>query len=112
MIAISAFVIVFTACGLNFAFGVYQALYESMAKLPDNPFTGANPALIDLIGTLAISLMTILAPFSSAWTKRFPPQWVISLGGVIFSLSLLLASFSERLWQFELVRHSESLAKS
>jgi MFS family permease len=101
---LSAFVIVFTACGLNFAFGVYQALYEAMSKEPDNPFTGANPALIDLIGTIAISLMTILAPFSTAWTKRFPPHMVIGAGGIIFALSLLLASFSQQLWQFELTQ--------
>lgn len=104
MVVASSFTIVFTCCGLNFAFGIFQALYDSMAKLPDNPFTDATPAQIDLIGTLSISLMTIGAPFSVAWAKRFSPRWVSFSGGVIFSLSLILASFGTRLWHFELTQ--------
>jgi MFS family permease len=94
----------FTCCGLNFAFGVFQALYDEMAQQPDNPFTGASPALIDLIGTISISLMTLGAPFSVAWAKRFSPRWVSFIGGSILSLSLILASFGTALWHFELTQ--------
>ncbi|KAI1414579.1 MFS general substrate transporter [Hypoxylon sp. FL1857] len=103
-IVASSFTIVFTCCGLNFAFGVFQELYDSMAQQPGTPFTGATPALIDLIGTISISLMTMGAPFSVAWAKNFSPRWVSFLGGLIFGLSLILASFGTALWHFELTQ--------
>lgn len=63
MIAISSFLLTSTGCGLNFAFGVYQELYETST----GPFHGnVSPAKIDLMGTRAVSLMTIGAPFASA----------------------------------------------
>ena len=101
---LASFTIVFTCCGLNFAFGVYQALYDDMAQRPNTPFTGASPAEIDLIGTISISLMTLGAPFSVAWAKRFSPRWVSFVGGLIFGLSLILASFGTKLWHFELTQ--------
>ncbi|KAH8820728.1 major facilitator superfamily domain-containing protein [Xylogone sp. PMI_703] len=104
VITASAFTIVFTCCGINFAFGVFQALYETMSHEPNNPFTGASPALIDLIGTISISLMTIGAPFSVAWAKRFSPRSVSLVGGLIFGVAQILASFGTRLWHFELTQ--------
>ncbi|KIW67014.1 hypothetical protein PV04_06292 [Phialophora macrospora] len=104
IIVVASFTVVFTACGMTFVFGVYQDLYGSMSLQPDTPFTGASPATIDLIGTIAISLMTLGAPFATAWTKRFPPRRVIISGAVVFSLANLLASYSQKLWQFELTQ--------
>ncbi|KZF19078.1 MFS general substrate transporter [Xylona heveae TC161] len=103
-IVAASFTIIFTCCGLNFAFGVYQALYETLARQPGTPFTGASPAEIDLIGTLCISLMTIGAPFVVAWAKRFSPRHVSFAGGLIFGVSLVLASFGKALWHFELTQ--------
>jgi len=102
LIILSSFLLVFTACGLNFAFGVYQALYETYVPLPTSPFYRATPASIDLIGTLAISMMTIFAPFASAWIKSYSPRTITLLGGVIFALANVLASFGRRLWHFQL----------
>lgn len=104
ILVLCAFTIVFTACGITFVFGVYQALYESLSFTPNTPFTGASTASIDLIGTIAISLMSLLAPFATAWTKRFPPRLVILCGAAIFGLANLLASYSQKLWQFELTQ--------
>lgn len=104
IIIIASTTLVFTGCGINFAFGVFQELYDSMSKQPDTPFTGATPAQIDLIGTLSIALMTIGAPFSTAWTKQYPPRYVIWTSGIIYSTSLVLASFSNALWQFILTQ--------
>ncbi|KAL9106120.1 MAG: hypothetical protein Q9227_008820 [Pyrenula ochraceoflavens] len=104
LIVVASTLLIFTVCGINFAFGVYQDLYETMSHVPSSPFHGSSPAEIDLIGTLAISFMTIGAPFTSAWTKRYPPRLVIWAGGVVFFMALLLASFSQRLWQFELTQ--------
>ncbi|PYI25850.1 MFS general substrate transporter [Aspergillus indologenus CBS 114.80] len=104
IIVLSSFTIIFTCCGLNFAWGVYQALYENLSHQPSTPFTGASPAEIDLIGTVSCSLMTIGAPFSVAWAKAFPPRGVAFVGGFVFALSLVLASFGQRLWHFELAQ--------
>ncbi|GAQ46995.1 hypothetical protein AtubIFM61612_003698 [Aspergillus tubingensis] len=104
VIVAASFVIIFTCCGLNFAWGVYQALYESLARRPGTPFTGASPAEIDLIGTISVSLMTIGGPFAVAWAKRFSPRVVSFAGGFVFGLSLILASFGTKLWHFELTQ--------
>lgn len=94
----------FTACGTLFAFGVFQDLYEQFSHQPDNPFTSASPAQIDLIGTLAVSFMTIFAPLASAWSKRYSPRIIVASGGLLFAGSSILASFSQRLWQFQLTQ--------
>lgn len=75
-----------------------------MSREPGNPFSGASPAAIDVIGTLSVAFMTIAAPLATAWTKRFSPRVVISLGTAFFFLSAMLASFSTRLWQFILTQ--------
>ncbi|KAJ6177731.1 hypothetical protein N7519_008192 [Penicillium mononematosum] len=99
IIIIASTTLVFTGCGINFAFGVFQELYDSMSKGRNTPFTGATPAQIDLIGTLSIALMTIGAPFATAWTKQYPLDI-----GIIHSSALLFASFSQHLWQFILTQ--------
>lgn len=104
LILISSTALVFTGCGINFAFGVFQELYDSLSKLPNTSFTGATPAQIDLIGTLSIALMTIGAPFATAWVKQYSPRAVVWSGGIIYSLALILASFSQALWQFLLTQ--------
>ncbi|KAH8672195.1 monocarboxylate transporter [Ilyonectria robusta] len=102
LILIAAFMINFTACGLLFGFGIYQALYETMVLEDGTPFTGASSAEIDLIGTLSISLMTIGAPFAVAWVKIFSPQAIVCAGGLLFGLACVLASFGKSLWHFQL----------
>lgn len=104
MICLASFTLAFTTCGTAFSFGVYQELYQSMAKQPNTPFTGASPAIIDLIGTLSVSLMTLAAPFSTAWTQRFSPRVIISFGGVLLIVAAVLASYSQALWQFLLTQ--------
>lgn len=104
MTLLAAFMINFTACGLLFAFGVYQALYGTMVSDTNTPFTGASSAEIDLIGSLSVSLMTIGAPFAVAWAKHFGPQPVVCLSGLLFGLASVLASFGNRLWHFQLTQ--------
>lgn len=102
LIVAASFALTFTCCGLNFAFGVYQELYTTLSQSPGNPFTGASPAQIDLIGTLGVALMTIFAPFASSWSKAFSPVSVTIAGGVLFATGNLLASFGTKLWHFTL----------
>ena len=100
LVVISSFILTLTACGLNFAFGVYQELYESL----DGPFANASPAQIDLIGTLGVSLMTIGAPYASAWTKSYSPRTMTWIGATLFALANVLASFGQALWHFQLTQ--------
>jgi MFS family permease len=88
----------FTACGVLFAFGVYQALYEDLITTPNSPFTGSSSAEIGLIGGLAVGLMKIGAPLTVAWTDKFGPRPVIFVGGLLFGLGSILASFGTSLW--------------
>ncbi|WWC64055.1 uncharacterized protein I303_106662 [Kwoniella dejecticola CBS 10117] len=75
-----------------------------MAREPGNPFTGASPALVDLIGTLGVSLMTVFGPYTTAWAKVFSPRLVIAIGGLLFGVACILASFGTALWHFELTQ--------
>ncbi|GAM41060.1 hypothetical protein TCE0_041r13888 [Talaromyces pinophilus] len=104
IIVIASFIIVFTCCGINFSFGIYQALYESLSHEPNTPFTGSSPALIDLIGTTAVSIMTIGGPLAVGWAKTFSPRKVCLMGATIFTLAHILASFGTRSWQFALTQ--------
>ncbi|KAF8850704.1 MFS general substrate transporter [Acephala macrosclerotiorum] len=100
LIVASSTMLTFTGCGLNFAFGVYQELYETL----DGPFKGASAAEIDLIGTLAVSLMTMGAPFASGWTKQYSPRTVTMVGGALFLIANVAASFGTQLWHFVLTQ--------
>ncbi|RLL97211.1 hypothetical protein CFD26_106340 [Aspergillus turcosus] len=105
LVVIAAFMSIFTGCGLNFAFGVYQELYESMSHLPNRtPFTGVSPAQIDLIGTLAVSMMSLGAPLASGWCRSYSPRRITLAGTIIFATANVLASFCQHLWQFILTQ--------
>ncbi|CAL5870813.1 uncharacterized protein PFLUO_LOCUS5053 [Penicillium psychrofluorescens] len=104
MIVCAGFIAMYMTCALIFSFGAYQAIYEEMAKEPNTPFTGKSSALISLIGTLAIALMSMGGPFIMNWAKLYSPQLVIIAGGVVFGLGSILASLSEYLWEFALTQ--------
>jgi MFS family permease len=104
LVVAAGFVVLSMTCSIIFGYGVFQALYEDMAKQPDNPFTGTSTAIIGLIGILAIALMSMGGPFAILWSKIYSPQAIISAGGVIFGIAFILASFSEHVWQFALTQ--------
>ena len=99
-VVVASTVLTLVGCGLNFAYGIYQTLYQSMSHDPGSPFYNTSPAMIDLIGTIAVSLMMIGGPFAAAWIKAFSPRTVTMLGGLVFSLGLVLASFGTQYWHF------------
>lgn len=100
LVVISCTALTITGCGFNFAYGVYQEHYETLS----GPFQNATPGEISLIGTLATSLMTIGAPFASSWTTSYGPRSVITLGGILFAVAGILASFGTQLWHFQLTQ--------
>jgi len=100
-IVLAATTCTFTSCGLNFSFGCYQEHYEDV----DGPFGGrVAAAQIDLIGTLAVSLMTIFAPWTSAWTAKYGASRVTLVGAALFSFGMITAGSATQLWQFMLTQ--------
>ncbi len=104
LVGLFSWLCIFSACGSVFSFGVYQDHYQTLSLAPDTPFTGATPAEIEIIGTLAAALHTAAAPLAAGWTKRFGPRRVILLGGALSLTAALLASVSQKLWQFVLTQ--------
>lgn len=100
LIVISCLTLTFTGCDFNFAFGVYQEHYETLG----GPFRDPGPGEIDLIGTLAASLMTIGAPFASAWAKTYRSHPVTTLGGARFAAACIPTPFGTQLWHFQLTQ--------
>ncbi|CAG8197575.1 unnamed protein product [Penicillium olsonii] len=101
LIILAAFMLNFSGCGLLFSFGLYQSLYEDMARKEDNPFTGASSAEISLIGSIAAAMMKLGAPYVVAWCKYFSPQRVVFVGGIVYGVASVLASFGKELWHFQ-----------
>ncbi|KAE8415438.1 monocarboxylate transporter [Aspergillus pseudocaelatus] len=102
LIVLSGFMLNFTACGVVFAYGIFQAEYEKMADQEGTPFTGASSAEITLIGSLSSAMMKLGAPFVVAWCKCFGPRIIVCVGGFIFGLANVLASFGTASWHFQL----------
>ncbi|PYH55367.1 monocarboxylate transporter [Aspergillus niger CBS 101883] len=102
LIVLSGFMLNFTGCGVVFAYGVYQAEYEKMATQKDTAFTGSSSAEITLIGSLSSAMMKLGAPFVVAWCKCFGPRIIVCVGGLIFGLANILASFGTASWHFQL----------
>ncbi|KAB8276947.1 major facilitator superfamily domain-containing protein [Aspergillus minisclerotigenes] len=100
IVVLSCFTLTFTGCGLNFAFGVYQELYEAS----DGPFKNASPGDINLIGTLAASLMTLGAPIAGKLSNAYGPRAVVLLGGILLATSGVAASFGTQLWHFQVTQ--------
>ncbi|KAL4898858.1 hypothetical protein BDW74DRAFT_171927 [Aspergillus multicolor] len=104
LIVIAGFMLNFTACGVVFAYGVFQAEYEKMSNQENNPFTGVSSAEIALIGSLGAAIMKLVSPFVVAWCKCIGPRPVVSAGGLIFGLAHVLASFGTASWHFHLAQ--------
>ncbi|OJJ06987.1 hypothetical protein ASPVEDRAFT_33241 [Aspergillus versicolor CBS 583.65] len=104
LVVFAGFSVMFTTCAFVFSYGVYQSLYEEMARAEGTPFTGSSTALINLVGILAIALMSMGGPFAMHWSKIYSPQAVIIAGGWIFGIAYILSSFGRALWHFALTQ--------
>ncbi|EGP85707.1 uncharacterized protein MYCGRDRAFT_24171, partial [Zymoseptoria tritici IPO323] len=92
--------LVFTACGINFSFGVYQEHYDTLG----GPFRDATSGQISVIGTLASSMMMIGAPAVDPLVRWYGTPAAVTLSGILFVVSGLAASFGTHLWHFQLAQ--------
>ncbi|KAL4988771.1 major facilitator superfamily domain-containing protein [Aspergillus falconensis] len=104
LVVTAGFSVMFTTCAFVFSYGVYQSLYEEMAEAEGTPFTGSSTALINLVGILAVALMSMGGPFAMHWSKIYSPQAVIIAGGWVFGIAYILSSFGQALWHFALTQ--------
>ncbi|KAI9374490.1 major facilitator superfamily domain-containing protein [Aspergillus egyptiacus] len=104
LVVIAGFLVMFITCAFIFAYGVFQSLYEEMARVENTPFTGSSTALINLVGILAIALMSMGGPLAMHWVKIYSPQAVIIAGGWVFGIAYILSSFGKALWHFALTQ--------
>ncbi|KAL4977980.1 major facilitator superfamily domain-containing protein [Aspergillus desertorum] len=104
LVVTAGFSVMFTTCAFIFSYGVYQSLYEEMAEAEGTPFSGSSTALINLVGILAIALMSMGGPFAIHWSKIHSPPAVIVAGGWLFGVAYILSSFGQALWHFALTQ--------
>lgn len=92
----TSFLIHAYANGIHTAFGVFQEYYSS-----NPPFEGFHSTVaITFIGSVAASGIGLVAFPAGRLTDLFGHRLMCSIGGSLFFVSLLCASYSNHYWQF------------
>ena len=94
VVVFCSFIVHFFALGVSYIFGVYQQAYST-----DPTFEGISVSGIAIIGSLTASGLNLFSIPSGNLSDRYGANVVGSLGGLLFALSFILASFSTRYWQ-------------
>ncbi|KAL5485184.1 hypothetical protein ACEPAI_7826 [Sanghuangporus weigelae] len=103
MLLISGFVMIFQVIGINSIYGIFQEYYTSSeTNIVD---AHGQDALISLVGTLGYGLTWGGGIFVNPLIVRVKNLKLITLSGTfIMSVSLVLASFSTKLWHLFLTQ--------
>lgn len=72
---------------------VLQRSLRELGKPEGLTIRSASSAIIGLIGILNIAFMTMGGPVVLLWARSYSPQLVVSTGGSLFTVALILASF-------------------
>ncbi|KAI9296040.1 MFS general substrate transporter [Neoconidiobolus thromboides FSU 785] len=98
-IVCASFVLHFILLGIQYTFGVYLVEYK------ENVFKDqANTSIISLIGSTSLALLSAGGIISGRLCDRFGYVKMALIGNFIFSISLLLASFSTEVWHLFLTQ--------
>jgi MFS family permease len=84
--------------GISFSFGVFQDEYKK------NVFKNESTLSISFVGTIAGSLTSLLSVIILKIIHKRNIKNVMLLGTIIMSLGLIIASFSNKLWQLYLTQ--------
>ncbi|KAG9061503.1 hypothetical protein KI688_007081 [Linnemannia hyalina] len=95
----ACFVYQMVSMGLCNSFGVFQNYY-----LTETFKDKATVFQITWIGTLAITLLDALGPFTGAICDYFGHRTTTLIGASVMTLSLVLAAFSTQVWQLYLTQ--------
>ncbi|KAF2496159.1 hypothetical protein BU16DRAFT_560993 [Lophium mytilinum] len=80
--------------GLNSSYGVFLAHY-----LSTNTFPGASRLDFAFIGGLSVSMALTVSPVATATTRLYGTRVTLLLGVFFEALSLIGASFADKIWQ-------------
>ncbi|KAJ3261714.1 hypothetical protein HK103_004665 [Boothiomyces macroporosus] len=99
IVVLSSFIVQFFTLGLAYISGIYIADY-----IKDPMFTGYSTSEISLIGSFTTAGMPFFAIPAGNLVDRFGHRTVGIVGGVLYMLSLVLASLSCNYWQLLLTQ--------
>jgi MFS family permease len=95
----ASFMIHFATIGFMMSFGVYNEAYRREPFLKSSSTTA-----IAFIGSLGPGCLALFGYFSGYLVEMFGFRIMGSIGGFIFAVSLVIASFSTSLWQLILLQ--------
>ncbi len=91
VIVISAFLITFITCGVNFSYGVFF--------LPIVNEFGWSRGLASAVMLVAGGIYAVTLPLIGILADRHGYKWVLAVSAGCLSLGLILSSFMQELWQ-------------
>ncbi|CAG8945322.1 unnamed protein product [Penicillium salamii] len=80
--------------GINGSYGVFLAYY-----LSSDVFPGTSALEYAFIGGLSMSCAMLIAPLATYLCQRVSHRFVLNLGAIFVTLSLITASFAKTSWQ-------------
>jgi MFS family permease len=92
VIVISAFMITFITCGVNFSYGVFF--------LPIINEFGWSRGLASAVMLVAGGIYAVTLPLTGIWADRYGYRWVLAVSTGCLALGLITSSFMHELWQF------------
>lgn len=97
LVIFGMWVIMGTSYGIINAYGEYQAHYVKM-------FPGEKQSILTLIGSLQPFMIYMMGIPAVMLINKMGPRFVISLGGFIMVLSLMMISLCTQIWQLFLAQ--------
>jgi MFS family permease len=94
VVVLGSFAVHFATLGVVYIYGVFQQAYQNEEGLKDVSISG-----IALIGSVSSSALPFFAILSGKLTDKFGHRVMGIIGGVIYAVSLVLASFATKYWQ-------------
>ncbi|KXS11519.1 MFS general substrate transporter [Gonapodya prolifera JEL478] len=94
LVLVAAFLGMFFGMGLMFTWGVFMRFFFYNQVLP-----GTSLFQLAFVGSMNMAFQNVLGPFMGYVQNRLGHQLCVFIGGLLVTLSFLLASFSSTLWQ-------------
>ncbi|KXN74344.1 MFS general substrate transporter [Conidiobolus coronatus NRRL 28638] len=99
MVVIGSFLVNFAVLGFMYSFGVFYGYYLNFEfKDKMDSFGGV------FIGTLSNCILALMGLISGSLTDKIGYRYTLAIGGFIYCLGLLLASFSTEAWHLFLTQ--------
>jgi MFS family permease len=97
LVVLGSFLIAFVLFGIYSSYGIFLQEYK-------NIFPDVNTSTLSFIGSTGSALFFFLGLVTSKISDYIHYKIVMTIGAIIFSLGLLLASFADQIWQLFLTQ--------